>query len=350
MSRGKWLTRMLAMAVLAVFIMVGCGQSGSQSPGSGNGGDGPYKFIVIIKATDSAFWQQMVTGAQAAADEMGDQVSIDVQGPPSESDIEQQVSILENAVSQQPDGILLASTSSDATVPIVERSMNQNIPVVLVDNKINTDQYVSFLATDNEEAGGKAADAIVEFAKKDAGGTQGKLGLIGALAGVQVLEARDRGFTNRLNEIAPDIEILGPRYVNNDITQAASTAEDMLTANPDMLGFFADNNHTGDGVARVISQRNLGDQKAVVAFDADKQEVNALEGGAIDALVVQDPYLMGFKGINFLVDHLQGEDVPKNVNTGSTVVTQENFNDPEIQGLLFPDTRKPPTGGETTSQ
>ena len=350
MSRGKWLTRMLAVATLMAFVAVGCGQSDSQSSGSGSGGDGPYEFIVIIKATDSEFWQQMVTGAQAAADEMGDQVSIDVQGPPSESDIEQQVSILENAVSQQPDGILLASTSSDATVPIVERSMNQDTPVVLVDNQINTDQYVSFLATDNEEAGAKAADAFVEFAEEDAGSTQGQLGLIGALAGVQVLEARDQGFIDRINEIAPDIEILGPRYVNNDITQAASTAEDMLTANPDLLGFFADNNMTGNGVARVVSQRNLGDQKAVVAFDADEQEVNALENGNIDALVVQDPYLMGFRGINFLVDDLQGREVPKNVNTGSTVVTQENFNDPEIQGLLFPEDREPPSGGETSSQ
>lgn len=350
MTKGKYLTRMLTMAMLAVFVAVGCGQSGSQSAGSENGGGGPYNFIVIIKATDSEFWQQMVTGAQAAADEMGDKVSIEVQGPPSESDIEQQVSIVENAVSQQPDGILLASTSSDATVPSVERAMSQNVPVVLVDNKINTDRYVSFLATDNKEAGGKAAEAFVEFAKKDAGSTQGTMGLISALAGVQVLEKRDQGFTSRLNEIAPDVKILGPRYVNNDITQAVSTAEDMLTANPDMLGFFADNNHTGDGVARVISQRNLDNRKAVVAFDADDQEIKALENGAIDALVVQDPYMMGFKGINFLVDHLQGKDVPKNVNTGSTVVTQENFNKPEIQGLLFPEKRKPPTGGETTSQ
>ncbi|QYJ17120.1 hypothetical protein Rxycam_02959 [Rubrobacter xylanophilus DSM 9941] len=325
--------------------VMGCGEGA----GGSQGGNEPYNFTVVIKATDSEFWQVMASGARRASKDLG-KVRVNVQGPPSEADIEQQVSILENAISEQPDGILLASSSSDATVPLVERAMSQDIPVVLVDNRINTDNYVSFLATDNRKAGAKAAETFVEFARKDVGRTSGKLGLVSAFAGIKVLEERDGGFTARLRQIAPEIEVIGPRYVNNDIAQAASVAEDMLTANPELLGFFADNNHTGDGVARVIAQRDLGGKKAVVAFDTDDQEINALKNGAIDALIVQDPFLMGYKGILFLVDHIEGREVPKNVDTGATVVTRDNFNDPEVQGLLYPEKREITPGQARTGR
>ena len=106
------------------------------------------------------------------------------------------------------------------------------------------------------------------------------------------------------------------------------------------MGFFADNNSTGDGLARVIIERNLSDKIVAVAFDSDPEEIKALESGVLKALLLQDPYGMGYNGVMSVFDAIQGKTLPKYINTGSTVVTKENMKQPEILALLDPTLKK----------
>lgn len=298
-----------------------------------------YEFAVIVKATDSDFWQYVLIGANNAAKD-NPAIHVTTYGPPSEADIDKQVSILENVVNQKPDAIVIASTSSDATVPALEKAHDQGIKIITIDNKVKTDKIDSFLATDNIEAGGKAAQKLVDELKAKGIPLKGKVGIISAMAGVQVLIDRDKGFTDKLKELAPDIQIVGPRYVDNDVLKAVSAAENILTANKDVIGFFADNNMTGDGLSRVITERKLQDKVVAVAFDSDPEEIKALESGALKALILQDPYGMGYKGVMSAYDALQGKTLEKYINTGSTVVTKENMNQQEIKELLDPTLKK----------
>jgi ribose transport system substrate-binding protein len=354
MLKSRWIKAVLSVSLVAVLIM-GCSSkndnagSSSSAPASDAGASDTapasdagktYNIDVIIKATDSDFWQVVLKGAEKAAADSGGKIKVKTYGPPSEKDIDQQISILENSVSNKPDGIVIASTSSDASVPAIEKAMDQKIPVVLIDNRVNTDKFISFLATDNKKGGALAADKFVEALKAAGKELKGEMGVISAMAGVQVLTDRDDGFINRLKEIAPDIKPLATRYVDSDITKALGAAEDILTKNPNVLGFFADNNATGVGVARVITERKLNGKVPVVAYDADPEEINALESGAIVALVVQDPFGMGYKGVQSVVDSLEGKEVQKEIDTGATAVTKENMNTDEIQGLLYPEKRK----------
>ena len=355
MKNRKW-TFALSIVLVIGLLLTACGGNKNNSNSGGNsqapqtsqtsnsdsnaGSSGQesktYQIDVIVKATDSDFWQSVLAGAEKAAADSNGKISVKTYGPPSEKDIDQQISILENVVSRKPDGIVIASTSSDASVPMIEKAMDLNIPVVLVDNRVNTDKFVSFFATDNKKGGALAADLLVEAIKASGKEPKGKIGIISSMVGVQVLIDRNEGFMTRLKEIAPDITPLETRYVDADITKALSAAEDILTSNPDVLGFFADNNATGVGVARAITERNLIGKVPVVAYDADNEEINALRSGAIHALVVQDPFGMGYKGVNAVVDYLEGREVPKEVDTGVTAVTAENLDTPEIQALLFP--------------
>ena len=355
MKARKW-SIALSLVLSIVLLITACGgnnnknnssgggsNQSSQTTDSGSSGSGSsgqesktYQIDVIVKATDSDFWQSVLAGAEAAAAASNGKISVKTYDPPSEKDIDQQISILENVVSRKPDGIVIASTSSDASVPMIEKAMDQGIPVVLVDNRVNTDQFVSFFATDNIKGGALAADLLVEAIKASGKELKGNIGIISSMAGVQVLIDRNEGFMNRLKEIAPDITPLETRYVDADITKALAAAEDILTRNPDVLGCFADNNATGVGVARAITERNLIGKVPVVAYDADNEEINALRSGAIYALVVQDPFGMGYKGVNAVVDYLEGREVPKEVDTGVTAVKADNLDTPEIQKLLFP--------------
>ena len=295
---------------------------------------------VIIKATDSDFWQYLLIGAENYAKENPDKVKVTTYGPPSEADIDKQVAILENVIAKKPDAIVIASTSSEATVPALERAYDAGIKIITVDNKVKTDKVNSFLATDNKKGGALAAEKLVESLKAKNIPLKGKVGLISAMAGVQVLIDRDGGFTEKLQELAPDVEILETRYVDNDMVKALSAAEDIITANKDIIGFFADNNMTGNGVARAIKERKLEEKVMVTAFDSDPEEVDSLRSGAIKALVVQDPYGMGYKGTMFAYQAVNGEEIPKEVDTGATAVTKENMDEEVIKGLLDPIIKK----------
>lgn len=301
----------------------------------------PYEVVVIIKATTSDFWQYVLVGAQNYAYEYPDRVKLTLDGPPSEADIDQQVTILENHIATQPDAIVISSTSSDATIPALEEAQANGIVVITIDNRLNSDCYDSFLATDNYVGGGLAAEQMVK--SWEAAGidyTAGKVGIVNAMAGVQVLTDREAGFRDKLTELAPGVEILETRFVDNDMTKAISAAEDMVSANADLIGMFGCNNVTGDGVCRVLTEQELGDKIIGVAFDSDPEEIAGLESGALKALVLQDPYGMGYKGVDFAWQKLTGQEIPKEVDTGATIVTIDNFYDDDIQGLLDPMTLK----------
>ena len=121
--------------------------------------------------------------------------------------------------------------------------------------------------------------------------------------------------------------------------------QSIITSTPDLVGFFADNNHTGVGVARAIAERNLGDDLALIAL-TPTEEVNALQEGHIYALVVQDPFGMGYYGVLRAVDALEGKELPRYIDTGVVVVTRDNFNDDSVQHLLYPEQRAAAILGE----
>lgn len=297
-----------------------------------------YEVAFIVKATDSDFWQYTIVGARNAEHDLQGLINVTVYGPPSESDIDKQISILENVVNKNPDAIVISSTSSDAPSLILDRAYEKGIKIILIDNFVYDTGYNAFLATNNEVGGALAAEKLVEFLKKAGKPLEGKIGLISAMAGVQVLTDRDTGFKNRLNELAPDLEILPTIYVDNDISRAAAAAEDLLIAHDDLVGFFADNNHTGDGVARVIEVQGLQDEIPAVAYDSDPQEIEALRNGSLDSLIVQDPHGMGYKGVMFAFMAINGEPLPDYFDTGVYVITKENLDD--SMWILDPFSRK----------
>lgn len=302
--------------------------------------EGPIDVAVIIKATTSDFWQYVLIGANNYAVEYPERVKVTTYGPPSEADIDEQVSILENVVSSAPDAIVIASTSSDATIPMLQEAQEKGIAVITIDNRLNADCYDSFLATDNYVGGGLAAEQMVKSWTALGIEPKGKVGLVNAMAGVQVLINREAGFRDKLAEIAPDVTILETRFTDNDMVKSIAAAEDMISANEDLIGLFGCNNITGDGVCRVITEQELTTKIVGIAFDSDPEEIAGVESGALKALVLQDPFGMGYKGVNFAWEKLSGKEIPKEVDTGATIVTLDNFKDPAVQGLLDPTTLK----------
>ena len=291
------------------------------------------RIVVIVKATTSQFWATVFSGADAAAKVLGVQIS--KLGATAETDVAGEVSIMENAISSKPTAIVVAATNAAALAHPIEQATAAGIPVIVIDSKANTDKYVTFLATHNVPGGEQAADELAACVKARTGKAEGNVAYLTALAGAQSLNDRDKGFIDRLKAY-PDLKIVEHRTGNNDPARALSDSEDVLTRHPDLVGLFADNEVEGDGAGAAITEKSLGAKLCAVAFDTSDQEVGFVRKGALDGLIVQNPYMMGYAGVWYGLAASHGAVLPHYVDSGVQVVTKTNIDNPTMAGLLDP--------------
>ena len=300
-------------------------------------------IAVIVKATTSEYWQWVFKGAEAAGKELG--VKVDELGTPKD-DAAGQISVLETAAAAKPSAIVISPTVADALGDPIAAVTAAGTPVIMIDSGANTDKYASFLTTNNEAGGKAAADAIATCIKERTGKAAGKVGYITAMAGHESLDSRDKGFVEGMKAY-PDITVVGNRVANNEEAEGMNLTADMLTKDADLAGIFADNAQMGTGSGASIAEQQKGDKFCLVAFDSDAGELDHLKDGSIYALIIQDPYMMGYAGVWYGYAAAHGARLPKNVDTGVGVVTKANMNDPAFAGLLDVTKRKlsPFTGG-----
>lgn len=299
------------------------------------------EIAVLIKATDSDFWQYVLVGALNYAYENSDKVHVTTYGPPSEADTAEQAEIMDSIVTKKPDGIVVAATLSDGLNAGIDAASAAGIPVVTIDNKVTTENYVAHYATDNLAAGAQAAQRFVDELNTRGVALKGKVGLISAMAGVQVLTDREDGFVNKLKELAPDLQVLEKVFVDNDIPKSLAAAENIYSANKaDLVGYFASNNATGDGLTQFITENSLGDKLVCVTFDSDPTEIDGIKSGAIVATVVQDPYGMGYKGCDTIYQIVSGakkaSDYEKYYDTGVSIIDKSNVESKDMAGIIDP--------------
>ncbi|GLS21010.1 ABC transporter substrate-binding protein [Labrys miyagiensis] len=320
------MTRKMALAAsLSLFALIAAGPARAEET-----------IAVIVKATTSEYWQWVFKGAEAAGKQLG--VKIDELGSPKD-DAAEQTSILESAAGKKPAAIVISPTIFEALGEPIASVTDAGIPVVVIDSGAKTDKYASFLTTNNEAGGKAAADALAACIKERTGKASGKVGYLTAMAGHESLDSRDKGFVEGMKAY-PDITVVGNRVANNEEAEGMSLTADMLTKDSDLAGIFADNAQMGTGAGASVAEQKIGSKFCLVAFDSDAGEVEHLNDGSIYALVIQDPYMMGFAGVWYGYAAAHGVRLPKNVDTGVGTVTKANMNDPAFAGLLDVKKRK----------
>jgi ribose transport system substrate-binding protein len=325
----------LITAVAGVVAGRATGGTGGGTGGGRGGAAAGKRVDVIIKASDSSFWQTMLAGAQKAGGDFGIQVGLF--GPTSETDVNEQVQLVENSISRGVAAIVLAPNSSDALNNVIQRARKAKIKLIVADTQVTT-EHDGFIGTDNVKAGEQAGGRLCELLK-GAGRDSGQVMIESSVAGIQTLKDRDSGFRDGMRA-CPNAKVATGRYNNNDINTAASQVNDVLTANPNLVGVFADNNTSGVGAARAIKDNNAVDKIPVVAFDTDPQENAALRDGSIDTLAVQNPYFFGYQGVMEAAMATVGNVPPRKLDPGAVLADKSNMNSAEVKQLLTPPTAK----------
>jgi ribose transport system substrate-binding protein len=320
MNKSK-LTAFIALSFFASLLISACNR--------GEGAKSSQKTIAVIpKGVSHSFWQTVKAGADAAGKDLN--VNIIWKGPAQETAYSEQINIVEDMINQRVDGIVLAPSHGDSLVPMVVRAQREGIPLTIFDSGISTETYLSYVSTDNRHGGVVAARRMGEKL-----GGKGKVAILGVKKGSVSTDEREEGFRETIQKEFPGIALVSLIFYGEaNAAKSLSVTEDVLTSHPDLTGLFASNESSTVGAVRAIRQRNLVGKVTLVGFDATSDLVQNVRDGAIDSLVLQNPFKMGYEGVKTIVDKLNGKQPERRIDTGVSLLTKQNVDAPEIQQLI----------------
>ncbi|MGZ6316028.1 MAG: substrate-binding domain-containing protein [Anaerolineales bacterium] len=302
---------------------------------AGTGGE----IAVIVKTTQTSFWQNVQKGAVAAGLELQAQtpdLRVTFLGAKSESDINEEIDIVENAINRGVKAIVLAPSDVKALQKPVADAKQAGIPVIILDSKLDGDpsQYTAFFATDNKAAGEACAKALID-ALAAKGITAGKVQVMSYVAGVGSEVGRVGGFNDYIKANSK-FTLLQTQYSNADMPTALNQTTNVLQANPDLVGIFGANEPTAIGMGKAIQQAGLSGKLVAIGFDGNQTLADMVKDGTLNAIAVQSSYNMGYLGVKSAYDAaFQGKTIDAYTDTGFLMVTKDNIDSPDAKNVLY---------------
>jgi ribose transport system substrate-binding protein len=330
MQRRTFLWAALGTVALGptLLLPLGCNKGGAGAAG------GKLRIAVIPKGTTHEFWKTVHAGAVKASRETG--VEIVWKGPLKEDDLKDQIELVQSFVSQRISGIVLAPLSDKGLVNPVKASVGAGIPVVIFDSDLQGDAHASFVATDNVAAGKLAGEHMAKLL-----GDKRTVVVLRYQEGSASTANRERGFLEAIRAHS-DIQVLSDNQYAGATTETAfATSESLLSAHKaadgNIGGVFTPNESTTFGMLLALQKAGLAGKVRFVGFDASEKLTKGVREGQIDAVVVQNPFKIGYLAVKTMVAALHKEPFEKRIDTGATLVGKDNIDSPEVKELIAPD-------------
>ena len=316
-----------AMALAIVVAACSSGSGSSSSPGASSGGAKPY-IAIVSKGSQHQFWQAVQKGATDEAATKG--ATITYEGPASESEVDKQLTMLQTALDKKPAAICFAALDSKAAGPLLQKAKDANIPVVGFDSGVDSTIPVTTVSTDNIAAAGEAADQMAKLI-----GDAGKVAVIVHDQTSQTGTTRRDGFVKRMKEKHPNITVVAIEYGAGDPVKSADLAKTIMTANPDLKGFFGANEGSAKGVLNALKETGKEGKIVAIGYDSGQQQIDAIKSGVMAGAITQNPVGIGAKCVDAALDAIAGKTVPKNIDTGYFWYDKTNIDKPEIAAVLY---------------
>ena len=357
---------------MVVGMLAGCGSKGGETKTTdegnkteGSGDSKGFHFEVVVKSFQSSYWQAAVQGINQACDELG--VTANTTGPNAESDIADQVNMLNNAINKNPDGIALAACDQNSVLGPLKTALEKKIPVVCFDSGVPDAPEGSVYATvvtDNEQAGGIAAEHIYEAIKDRIGNGQVRVGEVNQDATSANISERGMGFINKFIELAKadgkTVAVVGNDFYVNQVkdngdqasadiilevavpaqttVELCATEASNIMNKDDTIAMFGSNQVSAEGVLTANQNLNkLGtDEGKIVGagFDAGSVLKAAVKDGTMLGAVTQSPLMQGKISIETLAKICDGESV-EDVTTDGYWYDSTNMEDADIVPNLY---------------
>jgi len=295
-----------------------------------------FTIAVIPKGTTHEFWKSIHAGSNKAASELtaqGTDVEVIWKGPLREDDREQQIQVVEGFAAQGVSGIVLAPLDNRALVRPVSEAHRAGVPTVIIDSGLESNDFVSFVATDNRKGGTLAADRMGQLLNG-----KGKVLVLRYAEGSASTTEREEGFISEIKQKFPGIELVSTnQYAGATRDTAKRASENLLNTYGDQVqGIFTPNESSTAGMLLALQDIGKAGKISFVGFDSSQTFIDALNANQLHGIVVQNPFNMGYLGVRTMVDNLLGKPVSKQIDTGVMLVTKDNLQSPEVQTLLHP--------------
>lgn len=288
-----------------------------------------YEIIYIPKVIDedNDFWSLLIEGVEMAAEENNAKVTI--VAPESEEDIERQNELIVWAVEQKPDAILICPSSYTETTPYARKVVEAGIPLILIDSAIDADIADAVIATNNRKLGEIQGSFMKQFITEES-----RIAIVGHVKNSSTAIEREEGVRLGLKE--DEDRIVDVVFCDSDYDKAYQLMSELMEKYPDISLVAGLNEYSAVGAARAIKDLNLADKVRMVGIDSSLEEIQLLEEGIFEGIVIQKPFKMGYLGVETAVKLLNGEQLIKYVDSGCELVTKEDVYTEENQKLLFP--------------
>ena len=289
------------------------------------------KYIAVItKAVNSDFWHNVNNGVLSAATEYN--VSVTFEGPENEEDYNAQNALIEAAVKNGADAIVLSAIDYNNSVDTVNAAVREGVKVVTIDSDVNSDAVSLFIGTDNIAAGKEAGKAAVDGFSAD---SEIIIGLVNYNANTDNGNQREKGFREYIGTVS-NARIAASVTAESNEESATAAAERLLRQNPRINVIVGFNEWMTLGIGNAVKNLGLSKKVRSVGFDSNLISVGMLETGEMDALIVQNPFAIGYLGVEKAAALISGESLPSGeIYTDVTRVTKENIFDNDIQKILF---------------
>jgi ribose transport system substrate-binding protein len=320
----------IIIVILLAIISVGCTNAGAPAAKK------KLKIAVIPKGTTHEFWKSIHAGSNKAAQELaaqGNEIEVIWKGPLREDDREQQIQVVEGFAAQGVNGIVLAPLDNRALVRPVSDAQRAGVPTVIIDSGLESEEIVSFVATDNRKGGSLAAERMGQLLNG-----KGKVLVLRYAEGSASTTEREAGFLETIKEKFPEIELVSTdQYAGATRDTAKRASENLLNRFGDMVqGIFTPNESSTAGMLLALQDIGKAGKVSFVGFDSSQTFIDAINANQLHGIIVQNPFNMGYLGVKTMVDSLLGKPVDRKIDTGVMLVTKENMQSAEVQTLLHP--------------
>jgi len=320
----------ILLLILLAIISVGCTNAGAPAAKK------KLKIAVIPKGTTHEFWKSIHAGSNKAAQELaaqGNEIEVIWKGPLREDDREQQIQVVEGFTAQGVNGIVLAPLDNRALVRPVSDAQRSGVPTVIIDSGLETEEIVSFVATDNRKGGSLAAERMGQLLNG-----KGKVLVLRYAEGSASTTEREAGFLDTVKQKFPGIELVSTdQYAGATRDTAKRASENLLNRFGDEVqGIFTPNESSTAGMLLALQDIGKAGKVSFVGFDSSQTFIDAINANQLHGIVVQNPFNMGYLGVKTMVDSLLGKPVNRKIDTGVMLVTKENMQSPEAHALLHP--------------
>jgi ribose transport system substrate-binding protein len=288
---------------------------------------------IIVKDTTAVYWQTVLAGARKAGQDLD--VEVTGLGAKSETDAAGQIGILEKAVASHPAAIVIAPAQFAALGgPINEAA--KTIKIIGIDSAADTKAWTSFVTTDKAKAGRIAADALAAAITKTYADTEGNVAILTSSPSAASPDQSAAGFKEQVAKKYRALNVSAEKGAEPRAETGLSMMRDLTATDRDLRGVFVSNVIVAQGATQVVYNKSSGDRINYVVFGSDDNLVKSVQDGTVAALVVQDPFRIGYEAIKIALAAAKGEQVPARIEIDADLVTKANLNSARSQELVHP--------------